>query len=548
MPDRKVRPKVTRSSEVRSNSCNEYAVWVAIVTSIRPDETVDWFPMTSQASHGDSLTASVMTLLGLTLFQRAAGFGRQLVFCRWLSPEDLGQWDLLIGFLELAAPVAVLGIPGCYGRYVEHYRQRRELRQFLLWTGGATAALAIVASASVFFGAPFFSECIFGTADHVDLTRGLALTLGVLVSYHYVNVLLTSLRRSRLAARMELIHSLLFAGLGVALLTSSFAGAGAVLGSYAVACAVATLLAGITLLRVLPDETSPESFSATVMWRKLVPFAVWVWGTNWVANLFELADRLMLVHFSGLPAGEALALVGNYHTARVFPLLLVSISGMLATMLTPYLSHDWEAGQRPQVSQRLKLALKVLSGGLVMGYAILLVIAPTLFTQVMGGKYAPGLAILNVTVVYCTWLSLARVAQKYLWCCERVYLAVAAWAAGVAVNVGLNFLLIGPYGLTGVAWATAAGNAVSLSLILAACRWQGLDIDRGMLVWLILPLALALGGVASLAIAGTIILGALGSPALLSAYDRSLLRQSIGPYYLLVGRVFRTEQQLPKIS
>jgi polysaccharide transporter, PST family len=522
-------------------------VW-ALDTAAKRGGSVDCFPMSSPSSQGDSLSASVVTLLALTLFQRAAGFLRQLVFCRWLSPEDLGQWDLLIGFLELAAPVAVLGIPGCYGRYVEHYRQRGELRKFLLWTGGTTAALASLASAAVFFAAPFFSQCIFGTAEHVELTRGLALTLGVLVSYHYVNVLLTSLRRSRLAARMELIHSLLFAGLGVALLTSRVAGAGAVLGSYAAACALATLLAGLTLAKVLPDESSPASFSATVMWRKLVPFAVWVWGTNWVANLFELADRLMLVHFSGLPAGEALALVGNYHTARVFPLLLVSISGMLATMLTPYLSRDWEAGERLQVSQRLKLALKVLSGGLVLGYAILLVIAPTLFTQVMGGKYASGLAILNVTVVYCTWLSLARVAQKYLWCCERVYWAVAAWAVGVAANVGLNVLLIGPYGLTGVAWATAGGNAVSLLLILVACRWQGMDIDRGMLAWLILPLALVLGGVASLGIAVTVMLGALGSPILLSAYDRSLLWRSIEPHYLAVCHFFRSRQIWTKVS
>lgn len=484
-----------------------------------------------------------MTLLALTLFQRATGFARQLVFCRWLDPEDLGQWDLLIGFLELAAPVAVLGIPGCYGRYVEHYRQRGELRTFLWWTGGATAFLGSLASAVIFFAAPNFSEAIFGTAEHADLTRGLALTLGALVSYHYVNVLLTSLRRSRLAARMELIHSLLFAGLGVTLLTSHFAGAAAVLTSYAVACFVTTSVAGIALTQVLPEEPSPPRFSATSMWRKLVPFAVWVWGTNWVANLFELADRLMLIHFSGLPASDALALVGNYHTARVFPLLLVSISGMLATMITPYLSRDWEAGARSRVSERLQLALKVLSGGLVLGYALLLVIAPILFTQIMAGKYASGLAILNVTVVYCTWLSLARVAQKYLWCCERVYWAVAAWAAGVAVNVALNVVLIGPYGLAGVSWATAAGNATSLLLILAACNWHGMAIDRGMIIWLTLPLALVLGGVTSLAIALTIVMGALGSPLLLSTNDRTLIWRSMEPYRQLIGRSWRAKRQ-----
>ncbi len=72
-------------------------------------------------------------------------------------------------------------------------------------------------------------------------------------------------------------------------------------------------------------------------WAKLIPFAVWVWVTNWLINLFMLVDRYMIVHFSGRNYKEALALVGQYHTARIIPLLMLTLAGSISAMLTPFL-------------------------------------------------------------------------------------------------------------------------------------------------------------------------------------------------------------------
>ena len=83
----------------------------------------------------------MLILLALTIVQRLVGFGRSVLLCRWLDPEQLGQWDLAFGFLLLAAPTAVLGLPGSFRRYVEHYRQRGQLRSFLRQTTLFTAAL-----------------------------------------------------------------------------------------------------------------------------------------------------------------------------------------------------------------------------------------------------------------------------------------------------------------------------------------------------------------------------------------------------------------------
>ena len=96
----------------------------------------------------DTLVGGVFILLLLTVIQRMVGFLREILFCRWFDAEQLGQWDMAFGFLMLAAPLAVLSLPGTFGRYVERYRQQGQLRRFLLRMAAVCAALAIPAASA----------------------------------------------------------------------------------------------------------------------------------------------------------------------------------------------------------------------------------------------------------------------------------------------------------------------------------------------------------------------------------------------------------------
>jgi O-antigen/teichoic acid export membrane protein len=110
-----------------------------------------------------------MILIGVTLIQRSVGFGRGVLFCRWLSPDTLGQWEMTYSFLLLAAPLAVLGVPGSFGRYLEHFRQRGHLRTFLRRTTLWTTVCAVLAVATVIGCAPSFSYLLFRDYDNVGL-------------------------------------------------------------------------------------------------------------------------------------------------------------------------------------------------------------------------------------------------------------------------------------------------------------------------------------------------------------------------------------------
>ena len=91
------------------------------------------------------------------------------------------------------------------------------------------------------------------------------------------------------------------------------------------------------------------------LWAKLVPFFIWVTITDLLANLFAIVDRYMILHYS--PAGPAAALseVGQYHSSRIIPLLMVSVALLLGGILTPHLSRDWEAGNKHLAKARLRM-------------------------------------------------------------------------------------------------------------------------------------------------------------------------------------------------
>lgn len=469
----------------------------------------------------DSLAGSVIILLGLTVAQRLIGFLRGVLFCRWLDVEQLGQWDLTFGFLMMAAPVALLGLPGSFGRYVEYFRQRDQLKMFLRRMGASSALLALVAMSIAIFGQRWFSQLIFGSDEFGRLVVLAALTLGAWIAHNVLCALFNALRMTRVVSAMQFFNSLAFALVGLTLLLSWRASAASVIAAFGAASLLSAAYGAVRLRGVwrnLPDEGVGEPQGQ--FWRKLAPFAVWIWITNWLANLFGLTDRYMLVHHSGLPEVEALALVGQYHSARIMPLLFLGVAEMLAALITPHLSHDWEAGRREAVVRRLNLLLKGFTFATAAAALAVLFISPWLFGVALEGRYAGGLAVLPWTLASCTWGALAIVAGNYLWCAEKPRLATLAMFVALVINIALNLWLLPLYGLLGAALATASANACLLLATYAAAALVGLRPDRGVWLLTLLPLALGLGTLGAFAVIALVVLLAAVTPLLLSREDK----------------------------
>jgi O-antigen/teichoic acid export membrane protein len=489
----------------------------------------------------DTLTESVVILLSLTVVQRVIGFVRAVLFCRWLDVEQLGIWDMAFSFLVLAAPLSVLAIPGAFGRYLEHYRQRGQLRTFLRWAMLACGGLALLAMLGILSARQWFSELVFGTQDQSDLVALAAACLMTVVAYNLLVEMFTALRNIRLVSVLQLVNSLAFAVLAIGLMLGWECSAKSVLLAYGGSCLIAILWA-VPPLRHVWRATPPTADVAPQgsLWTRVVPFAAWVLLSSLLVNLFGVLDRYMIVHFSGMSATEALDTVGNYHSSRVVPLLLVSIASMLATMMMPHLSHDWEAGRREEVASRLRLLLKVFGFLLFAGAVAVLIGAPLLFEVAFRSKFPDGMAVLPWTLIYCTWFSLSLLVQNYLFCAEKARLLSVAMAAGLALNVVLNLVLLPRLGLEGAVLSTVAANAISLGLICYFNRRLGFHLDGGGHLILALPMALCLGRWIALLTLVLVLADAIWADRLLAPEEKQRLAERIGQY----GKRFGLDRRL----
>jgi len=430
-------------------------------------------------------------------------------------------------FLLLAAPLAVLGVPGSFGRYLEHFRQRGHLQTFLrrttVWTLACTAiAVAVVASC-----APWFSKLLFGNSDSENLILGIALCLATIILQHTLTSLLTALRLFRVVSAMHFAQSLMFASLALGLLCFDTSVASILIG-YGSACFVTSIATLLWVWPAIRDIDQPlEKLPQLHFWPRLLRFAFFIWLANLLAHMFAVIDRYMLVHYAGLTSAEALTQVGHYHSSRIIPLLLVSFADVLSGLVMPHLSHDWEAGRQEHVSKQLNLSLKLTGIGMIGFGVCVLLFAPFLFDVILQGKYNNGLAVLPWTLAGCIWYGIYALAQNYLWCAEKTRMAILPLAIGLTINIALNLVLLPIWGLYGAVLATAIASLICLISILLISRHYGLALDRGTWLCALAPLSLPAGPiVATLALLLLLTL-AIATNQILNTDEHTQLRQLI---------------------
>lgn len=449
---------------------------------------------------GDSLGASVFVFMSLAGVQRLVGLVRVVLFCRWLTAEQLGIWDLCFGFLMLAAPAAVLGLPGAFGRYTEYYRRRGQLKRFVRHTAVATGMLTLAAMGAIVLLRQPIANLAFGSEAHAGLLWLLAPVLAVVVATNYVTSLLNSLRLVRVVSVVHFMQSLTFALLASVGLVWVSTTPECVVICFAASIAIGVAGSLAWLRRELGRLIEPATAPKASLWRKLVPFALWIWLTNWLVNLFDLADRYLIVHMGPWNPLEALGVVGQYHSARAVPLLFVGLAELVGGLITPHLAHDWERGRRDLVSVRLNLIVKLLGLGLVLASTVVLLLGDLLFDVVLGGKYNAGRVMLPYALTFCAWFGLANVSLNYLWCAEKARLGSLAMLAGLVGNVVLGCTLVPWLGLTGVIIARLAANGAALAVALWLSCKQGFQCQKATPLFAALPLLVSLGPWPALAV------------------------------------------------
>jgi O-antigen/teichoic acid export membrane protein len=448
----------------------------------------------------DTLLAGVTWLLVLSVLQRGIGFGRNVLVCRYLDPVELGKWNILFQFLVTAPPLLVLGIPGTFGRYVEAYRLRGELGGFLRRTLAVTTGCTLLGAVVLVLARDWVAETLFHDPTQTRIAVLATLLAVILVGHNLLNQLLAALRLPRALSIVNFVNTIVFSAVCLILLLGTTWGAIGVAASYGAGCLVASVVAWWVVRRWW-NESVPAAGKANGLWMKLAPLALWIWTSDLCFNLFAVVDRYMLVHLGGTGSDESLRLVGQFHASHVLGVLLISLGDLLSSVSLPYLTHDWETGNRAAATRRLNRSTQLVSLMLTACAAAMVLIAPWVFDGVMQGKYAQGREVLPMMLAFCIWYALTLQMKNYLWLCERGYWITVALMLGIALNVMLNWWWLPHYGLSGAVAATAVANFFVLAAI-ASSSWRfGWRGDWRTWVAMVLPASLVVHPAAALAAA-----------------------------------------------
>lgn len=483
---------------------------------------------------GDGFLSGVLVMLCVNAVQRVVGLVRNLGFCWFLSEEQLGAWALANSFLAIAVPVALLGLTGSFGRFVEHYRRKGQLGDYLVNVLGV-ATLGIIATVAwMWFAAGSFGWLVFNQPLEDQVVLWCILTLLALLAFSIVYEIVASLREVRVMSLMQFLQSVVFAIIGLPMI-AYYGTWTALLPCFMIACGVACLPGVWVLYASHRVELSPQgSLPRPAMWKRILPFAGALWVLTLLGNLFEICDRTMLLHLSATTEiGQAY--VGQYHCGRILPNLMFSVALMLSGVLLPFVSADWEAGKTDKIQARLRQMLNSMSIGFMAISVVAMLAAPMLFELAFAGRYEDARLILPLVLAQTVWLSLYLVIQTYMFCSEKIGSLLVLQAAGLIANLGLNWVLISRFGLSGAVSATAIAGLVTLIALHRLAAYNGCDLGGGSLFLCIAPAALLAGPSIAMACLVGVVLLAGRTQWVLTASDRQDIDATVLPQLERVG-------------
>ncbi len=428
------------------------------------------------------------------------------LYTRYLHPSDYGAIETLVAASAVLVTLLRAGISSAFFRFyfdAEDDAGRTRVVRTAFWFTMTMSTAALVAGLSV---AGPISQALFSSGDRAGLVRAACVGLWAQMNYEQITSLFRVEERSTQFAIASISNVLITIVMTIVLVVGFNQHAlGVIVGNF-----IGTLAVYVVLLAYRRYQLGLE-FDRQLLrdmnrfGMPLVPSALFLWGINF-------ADRLFLIKYSG--QGE----VGLYSIGVRLASAIVFLQFAFRTAWPAFaysIKSDEEAKQTYAwvltylvlITCWISMALGVLSPWLAR-----LLTQPQFYegARVVSLLAFAGAAFTAYTVV-AIGVGRARKTQ-FNW--------VVTGLAG-ALNIGLNFLLIPPYGMIGAAIATLIAYVLMFVLMTlnaqrvfpAPYQWRRVATAAGVAVALDVAgewAGLGLGVAVALVIAYPVALGALG--------------------------------------
>jgi O-antigen/teichoic acid export membrane protein len=379
---------------------------------------------------------SIVYGLGGTL-NKLIGFFLLPVYTRLLTPADYGILSLLTVTSSLATIVAQLGLGSAFFREIIYEGSDEQAVE-------STTLYFLLGESALFFGtlifiSPGLSNLIFGTMDRAYLLRLVFLSDWVGV----VDVVFNA----RLRARAQ---SSLYSLLSVARFT-----VGILLNLYYIVVLrrgvegliVAALISDAlfaSLYFVLMAKDLRRTFSILIL-RRMLRFGIPLVPVGLSSLLLTMADRYFLKHFS------TIAQVGLYSLGYNIGMVMNLVEQAFQLAWPP---HRFAIAKQPNAKHQFAriLTYYLLAFGFLA--MVLSLLAKELLMIMTTPKFYPAAAVVPLIALSYIFSGVRHMTNTGLAILNKNYYVPPIIVGSALLNLGLNYVLIPPYGMIGAAWAT----------------------------------------------------------------------------------------------
>jgi O-antigen/teichoic acid export membrane protein len=441
-------------------------------------------PEVTWASRSDGQLATVArnvsTRYLAILFETAIGLVMLPFNMAHLGVAQYGLW-VLAGSVTLHFSVLDLGYGGSLVKFIAQYRAHKDSRalneiastMFFVLAGFGLVAYAIAAAVAFHIGSVFNI-----TPDQAELGKWLLLIIGIHVAVSFpfgiFGGVTSGFQRYDANNYVAIASSLAVAAVNVGLLLAGY-GLLTLVACTTLVRVIAFFVYRTNAYRVYPELRIRPSLFRRERLKEVTGFSVYSALIDWANKLNYQLDELVVGAFIGTAAVAVWAVAERIITGT--QRLTNQLNGVLFPMIV-----DSDATDDKQRLQQILLEGTRLSLATVLPIAVTLILlgAPLIERWTRSAEMLPAvpvLQILAVAVVIRVGTATGNTLLKGSG--QHKFLAFTNLGAGLA-NIILSVMLVGRYGLVGVAVGTLIPIAVAAFCILnpAACGRVGLPVRR----------------------------------------------------------------------
>lgn len=399
------------------------------------------------------IVANVTRQAGAVLFGKGAffmiGLGLNILLARILGPAALGQFQLGLVVVQLAANFSVLGQDKGLMRYLPVLESRAPESRRRLLTGSVwfvTIWSAVLGTALYFF-APQIAEHYFHTPAMTETIRLYSIYLPILALVTLTAAGVVALKRADYSSA---VTNMVWPAANLVLLLAVVVLGGSLMGSVlarTISHAVALVLLLVFLFRHLPAGRA--ALPASHSFGKFLSFSAPLWLIGLSYYLLGQLDIIMLGHFVGERE------VGVYSVAvRLSALVAVAIEIVLP-ILAPLFSELSEKEDHDAMRDLFRSVTKWIFYSALIASSVLMVFRVELL-KLFGAGFAAGAPLILILCIGQLFRSFGGPTGQILIMTGKQKWEILNTVSLLAVNLVLNWILVPRWGVIGAAISTAS--------------------------------------------------------------------------------------------